>query len=485
MYYLSLLYIILICSLLPIHMADGYYELGEAKGFCYMIVSLVFFVLLVLLGAVRYVRKDLHITKKRSATEFFLYAYLFSAVMSLIYSVDKTTAFLGVEGWRNGFVTCLFCVFFAIVYSYYYQSNLLVVLLMLLVPMGEFLLCILGRMGIYPIDFYGQAPGFVATIGNINWYSGFLSVFVPIGVGIMYIKKPFSTYFFLSGIYTLLGLVALLMQGSDGAALILVATYTLLLACSLGKRESFRAFLVQLGVLGIAMTIVDVLMLFWGSSYTYDSNILIQCCEMHVGGILLAAVFFVYRISRLFEEISVSWYRKLYSVFLAVFVVGGLGAAATYIVLNFSDSFGNGRGIIWRMSLEMFMGLSPWQKAVGVGQDCFYSYAMNSPVWAESFRNVFGNYRLTNAHCELLTIMVERGLLGTFVHLGLFVAAIAELIKAQEKESIAIVYALPIISYFAFNLVSFAQPTSTPYVFICLGFAVATIRGIREEGERQ
>ncbi len=457
-------------------MKTGYFELGEAKGMCYIVISLAFVLLFLFSGILRYKRKKIRLRKKFSMTEFFLYASVFSGVLTLIYSVDKTTAFLGMDGWRCGFLTCMLAVFFAIMYSYFSQANLLVVLLVLLVPFAEFILCIIGRFGIYPFEIYGQASSFVATLGNINWYSGFLSVFVPLGVGIMYIKRPFSTYFYLGGIYTVTGLVALFLQGSDGAILILAATYIFLLISSLSDREYFKSFVLQLGVLGIAMTITDVLMLFFGAHYTYDANLLLGVCQRHIGEIILAASFFVYRINRLCEEIKVEWHKKAYTIAAVSMLLAAAAAGLVLVVINFDDSFGNGRGIIWQIGASMFLGLSPWQKVVGVGQDCFYSYAMSSTYWSELFSKLFGSNMLTNAHNELLTVLVERGILGALIHLGLFGSAVVELFKAKEKESIAIVYALPIISYFAFNLASFAQPTSTPYVYICIGFGIATIK---------
>ena len=146
-------------------------------------------------------------------------------------------------------------------------------------------------------------------------------------------------------------------------------------------------------------------------------------------------------------------------------------------VKSFDDSFGNGRGIIWRMSTDIFMGLSPWQKMVGVGQDCLYPYAMRDAFWSSSFSNVFGQDMLTNAHCELLTLLIDRGLIGATTYLGLFFSVLLNLFNAKEKEPAAIICALPLFSYFVFNQTSFAQVMSTPYFFLLIGIAMAITEG--------
>ena len=124
------------------------------------------------------------------------------------------------------------------------------------------------------------------------------------------------------------------------------------------------------------------------------------------------------------------------------------------------------------MCSEIYMGLSPWQKLVGVGQDCLYPYAMADGYWNSSFTNVFGGAALTNAHCELLTVLIERGLIGAVTYLGLFVSVIYKLLRVKEKEQAKVICALPIISYFVFDQISFMQVTSMPYCLILIGIAI-------------
>ena len=503
MQYISYIYLIMLCSILPLYMKSGYYELGEAKADCYIAVSLCFFVLISAVKGVAYIngkRAGAVSSSRKTSFErsdmflprFFACGTVFSSVLSFVFSVDKRTAFFGVEGWRNGLLLMLLSVFFMVVFVGYSYDKKWTIMTVLIVPGLEFALGILGRMGIYPLAVDGKDSGYLATIGNINWYSGFLSIFVPLGMGLVYValdkdselkwtqpdwlKVKINVFFIIGSIYTILGLTALLMQGSDGAALIVISATLLLLWISFEDWDSILRALVVILLIGTAMTVVDFLMIFAGSYYNYDNNLLLSACTAHVGVIIMAAAFFLYRLVILLKEIKVSFNgKRIRLIFLAV-IGAAVVACAIVLVMNFSDSFGNGRGIIWRMCFDIFMGLPDWQKLVGVGQDCLFAYAQSNEMWRMSFYNVFGSDILTNAHCELLTVTIERGFIGVVCYLGLFLSMLHGLLKTAKKERAAIIYALPVISYFVFNQISFAQVMSSPYVFLIMGLGMSLLK---------
>ena len=223
------------------------------------------------------------------------------------------------------------------------------------------------------------------------------------------------------------------------------------------------------------MEIVEVLMLAFGSLYSYQDNLLIQACGGFRGLIIMAAAFFLYRLSRLFEEISGKWRGKLFTEILLVALGAGVVAAVVWIVGNFDYNFGNGRGLIWSISVDTFRSLSPWRKIVGVGQDGFFGYAYSTPEIAGSLLNTYTGLRVTNAHCDILTMLIERGLLGVVTYLFFIGAVLTEFFR-NKKERAATVCALPVIAYFLNSLVSFSTITSTPYLFLVIGIGLSACR---------
>ena len=95
---------------------------------------------------------------------------------------------------------------------------------------------------------------------------------------------------------------------------------------------------------------------------------------------------------------------------------------------------------------------------------------------SEAFTGAFGGDMLTNAHCELLTVLIERGFIGACIYLGLFISIFYDVLWAKERENAAIACALPIFSYFVYSQISFSQVTATPYVYILIGIYLAFSR---------
>ncbi len=474
--YLKVFYLILICTLLPLYMKQGYYELGEAKGVMFMLISAAFVAVVVLLSLDK---KCIAKLPKTEAAIVWLGFNFFFNVITLVFSVDAKVAFWGQEGWRCGFLTTVFMLLICFFYSKDIITNNYILAALLITPFLSFVLGIMNRFDIYPLEISGSNSSFIGTLGNINWFVGYISIFLPLGIALGFFQKWKTIGFYACNVYTFIGLVALFLIGSESGLLIIIGTYGVLLFLSLKERKKFRAFLVQLCILGIAMEIVSVLLFFFGGKYNYEENTLIIICTSHVGLIVAAIVLFTYRLSRLFEEISVPWvdiiYRRIMYVSLAILLLIIVAWAARG---NIDGHFGNGRGIIWAISSDIFMDLTPLQKLFGIGHDCFYSYAYNNPLWAQSLLNVFDGNFLTNAHCEPLTMLIERGIVGVVCYYGMICMIISRLIRIcdstvdRKKEHTALVCVLPIVSYLFNSLVSFSTVTSTPYLFILLGISI-------------
>ncbi|MBE5825332.1 MAG: hypothetical protein E7307_01725 [Butyrivibrio sp.] len=472
MQYLTWAYIILIYAFLPLYMRYGYFELGEYKSLAYLWISGAAAIIMLIAATVRGDVKRA-ITKDRAdIRRYAVLGFLFTNLLTWLFSIDKKVAFLGLSGWRTGFLTILLMVFFLLYFSKYVKPQGLLLAAMLVTALLEFVLGILGRFEVHPIEIFGQDTSFLATIGNINWYAGYLSIFVPIGIGFTVMQKKYSRGFFLGVAYTFPGLMALLTQGSDSAALILAGTYGALLLFGLKDRESFRRFLMQFAILGITMELTGILTRLLDEWYALNDSLMTVICNRHVGLIIIAAALLFYRLSRLFEEISMPWKEKTYEIAAVTVLLAAVIAGAVFFVKSFDYSFGNNRGLIWSMSLDIFKSMSPWQKLVGVGQDCFYDFAYTDPVMADSLLNIFEGGQLTNAHCEVLTILVERGLLGVISYLFLFGVALRHFWQNKRERSI-LLFALPVIAYFCNGLVSFSQVMSTPYFFMMLGMGMS------------
>lgn len=466
--YLKYGYLIIICTILPLFMAHGYFELGESKAIAYIVVSLIFALLFLLVQ-----NRDFFKTGKLSPLlSYALLAYLFSNIITFIYSVDKKVSFLGLSGWRNGLLTTLLCLFFFYVFYEEEKVSCYILAAVLITPFLESILAILNRFDVYPFEIYGKNPAFVATIGNINWFVGYMSVFVPLGNGLCYRMKLFSKEFFMCGIYVLVTLMALMLQGSDSAALVVCSSFMVLLFFSIATREGFRKYLSLLFILGLSMESSNVIYSIYEKRYVYEDNILLSVCKFHTGLILVAFVFFMFCISGLFEALGFHFLEKTYR-YIAGFITSIiLFTGAYYVFISFDLTMGNGRGLIYSMTLDMFGRMDQLRKLFGAGQDCFKTYAYSDVETADSLLNIFGGNILTNAHCAPLTILVERGFFGVATYVLLIAAFVKEIYSKRNKHA-GVICALILASYLVNSFVSFELVISTPYLFLAMAIGLS------------
>ena len=105
------------------------------------------------------------------------------------------------------------------------------------------------------------------------------------------------------------------------------------------------------------------------------------------------------------------------------------------------------------------------------------------PELAEKMVDRFGDLRLTNAHNEWITVLVNTGMLGLFCYAGTFLTAFIRFAGRASKEPLLYVCAVAVLTYTAHNMVSFQQVLHTPYLFIVLGIGEGLLRALRDGGE--
>lgn len=116
---------------------------------------------------------------------------------------------------------------------------------------------------------------------------------------------------------------------------------------------------------------------------------------------------------------------------------GSLGALSEVSLFTFDGAWGSNRGISWAVGWECFKEQDLWGKMVGIGPDTMVEYvrAGLAPDLLAAVQEFFGNFRLTNAHNEWLTILVNEGIFGLAMYMGLLVSAVVRMIKAEAKQS--------------------------------------------------
>lgn len=509
-------YMFLILAVLPFYNQEGYAHIGTDKSYffrqCSLKSAFVILPLLVLYftasGIVFAQEKQRHpldikkwLKEHFSVTDWCALAFGITVVVSYACSAYKDEALIGTAGWYMGTGPQLALVasYFLISRSWRLERRL--ALCVLPVSATVFLLGILNMFDIYPIAMNAKTIGFISTIGNINWYCGYLTtvffgglvLFWQMGAKQWKLRIPLAAYVFL-------GFTSLVTQDSSSGLLTLVII--LLVLFYLSAEDGMR------------------MQAFWESALLLSAGCLI-CWIVQLTGmrkIVRAGTEFAFLHSSPFAALMtcVSLFALLYVTSAnrkgkypaAIFrklaktlVYGGIGALALFAVLltantlsggqisqmlglpannilMFSARWGSSRGATWGIAWGCFWQFDFVHKLIGAGPDCMsaFLYQGASEELRQWTLGIFGNSRLTNAHNEWLTILVNEGLLGLVSFAGMMCSAILRFLKERKISIVAGACGFCALAYTVNNIFSFQQSMNITTLFILLGIGENFLR---------
>ena len=481
-------YLLLLLVVYPFYMKEGYVEIGKAKYSFWIRISLSTAAILLLFFVIQLIRelkeKSLHL----QATDVSILIFAGTLFLTFVLAVDRKEALFGTEGWNMGFalygVLCLLYLMIQLLW----KPDKWILYLALFASGVIFLLGILDRFSIYLIPLEIRNPGFLSTLGNINWFTGYLVIFTAVSASLFLLSEEKAMTVF-SAIITLLGFAAGFGQGSSSVFLFFAGLFlTLLWIASYEKRRMPRLMILW-GMWCLSAQIIRLMRMLIPDGYQYDTENLcgdftggnLTIFLLVIGGLLLGGASILVK-----RKEHGRWIRRGLGIF------GGILAAFVAVVMLYSyfcvskgmelpefydrlpwgdDSWGNGRGMTYRAAMMILTQMTPLQKLVGVGQDCFSAYAYSIPQVADELWQYFGNDRLTNAHNEILTMLVNHGMIGIISYLSIFITYVYKTVK-QSKNPYSISIAVAVICYLVHNMVSFANVLNLPFLIILLAMGV-------------
>lgn len=400
-----------LCILIPavsFYAPTGYQDLGEMKFRCFRAVSAVFALLLMPLVIQR--AKEAFGEHRKGRRPFLpadaaAGACALLLIVSWLLAADRRESFWGTVGWRMGAFTQLMGFFI------YFCCRLISVRTRWILMSAEltafvvFLFAVLNRLGIYPLPYMGVSPDFLTTIGNADWYAGYLAVFLPVFAADLigsFVPSGNSRtqedpkkeeagetcrrLFVLLGFTT--GLCSVATQGTASCFLSLGAAAAVLAAAAFlvaGRRGDAGASNAR------------------STAFRFAAYLIIAA----LGAAFLLCLGIVWIHANADREPARSLIAYLY------FRHG----------IDFRAEWGNGRGVIWRFAGELFRELPLRRRLFGVGPDGFPAWIGTQPQLLQSIGSYYGAVRVANAHCALFTAMIDEGVLFA-VSLAVFYATL-------------------------------------------------------------
>lgn len=510
------IYVLFILVVLPCYFRDGYTLIATRKAVLFQEVckktGLCLALALPVHLAISYVtrrhrqgnaapaRENLLRKIKASLipTDVFVGLYGVAVVVSYLCSRYQDVAFWGTDrGWYTGLFTqmAFVCSYFLI--SRAWRPGRLCFYLIYPVSFVIFLLGYLNRFSYYPIPMAYSSPSFISTIGNINWYCDYAVTVFAAGATLFWRdggRNVLQNALF--SLYVWMGFATLVSQGSLSGIVTLGVLALALLCLSAGDASRMRRFWYIALLFSAACLSTMCLRLALPGRMNFEDRYFdlltdgpLPVCLTLLSGAVFAWLSLNRRYPAKFfrilsRSLAVSAVCALFALIVMITMntarPGSLGALSSWENLTFSNSWGSGRGSTWKVGILCFAEQDFLHKLVGVGPDAMAAYLYQPNAQNQKSQELVLSAlssRLTNAHCEWLTVLVNTGILGLVGFSGIIVSAIKRLTGAKgDLNSIACSCGMALLAYTVNNLFSFQQVLSTTTAFVLLGMGAAFLR---------
>ena len=473
------LYIFTVFTLIPLAMPTGYKNLGEMKCSLFLKAAAVFtpLFLIFLIGAFISGR-----TRLKDYRTLLTLTVIFAANLTLssALSADFQKSLSGSPGWRMGLFAFLAMLVSALAAAVFNLPGGYIYLPLLAGAAASSIIAAANRFGLdlmMPHLSAENRQDFIGTLGNINWFAGFLTVTIPIAISLLFSdNKKMRT----AGSITLfILLTAAVLQGSNGLLPALCAVFIVLFVLASADRTYQRPFLTMLLILGAAMEACAAAVLLFPGAYNGPAdNLFLRIAGFHIGLFIVGAAVLCLHFQKKGQFDNLPRAAKfLLPTVLTLAVLLPLLLLIIQLTVTLPRNFGTYRGFIWHVAKSGFKKLPFLNMLFGVGPDLMGDYLVSVPGFQDLISAVYGNAKLLNAHSMLLTQLLNTGILGVSSHLILVTFALKKgltALYAYKKEGSPeptwlLASLLGVISYDIYMMFSFDQVTVTPLFYILLG----------------
>lgn len=467
---------------LPLIVTDGFYNITETKSVYFYVCTIIF------LGAVFLFYKPekastgklLDKAEKRPLTTLDITVAVWGCInlLSCLLSEYQADVWLGGRARYQGFMTMLLYILMYYVVTRHFAHPQI----FLLASVSAFAVVgVLGILNCFDIDILGfyrvLSPGnkanYISTIGNINFYSSYFCLLLPLVVcGFCQSKLKLSRF-----VYTLvliIGAFGMMVTASESFALGFTCSMLLIPVFFFNDAEKLKNFLISIIIIIAASQIYSYIYTAYGEANVPISKLISVFMRPYITLPLIGACFIAYfLVSRLSDKLTV-----LRNIYIAILAFAVLFVIALFIIANVSSlgrfdkyfritsQWGTYRGEIWIYCLNKFKGYNLKEILFGVGP--------------ESLQNITGTITLhrgkslDQAHNEYLQHLMTTGVFGLLSYLSVIGGVIYVMVKRLKDNTLAVSIFAALVSYWVQALVNLAQPFTTPIMYVY----VASIGGI-------
>lgn len=441
---------------LPLYYNNYYFDMMEAKAYIYQILSIILLILLLVLLLLKIINKVKMIDNNPITISLLL--FLITTFVSTIFSYNAKDAFTGFQGWYVGFYTIASLIITILLLKDTNIQNkrifipivIAISIIYLLTITDEFEIDILGfRQELY-IKSYHK---YLSTIGNINWFVGYLSLTAPFFI-CLFLKEEKRVASIIYGILSILGISNIALIGADGMYLALgIASFFIIpfIFYDINRIKRFSNILFTFSIFIYISRILNYPMDGY-CAYTRELYVIIPCI---ITSILLFLFSIIEKNNHYYQ------YRKIIIILLEIvlFVIAIVFTISS--IKNADYEWGTGRIMIWKESIDSFKDFSLYNKLFGLGP--------------ELLNNVYSSISssegamLLSSHSEPVQILLTMGIFGLLIWFSFWIIIFKSYIKKKVWQNNAqLPFYIAFIAYFGQSLVNSATTTNVANFAILL-----------------
>lgn len=481
------LYVAVMLLLFPLFYRNKLFDIIEAKRDLYLLVTgilLAAAVLPFLAWAVKE-REGRKTAPARRSTDLwfpgiFMACLAAASLLGTLACGAPADSFWGINGWR-----CIGCVVFltgplvSLLIGRFLRWEPWLTWCLLVSTAVEFILEWCSQWQIDPLGMTAgvlesEKVAYIGTIGQFNYVSVFNGMAIAALMVLFYLCRE-RISLLVYGACLFLGYGSVFCCRTNGIFLGVGAAFALMFGCvfHVGKRLG-RAWLMGALFFAASLCVKLLCRLFAARTYPLD----------HVGTLFLqmpllaAELVFLVLLGAL-----IAWMQKsgrncriVSRIYWGAFV-GGIALAALLFVLAtkgafpegsllsafcIDESFGTGRGRIWRNALQLYGKYPLWNKLFGCGIDrlrfALAQYAI--PVLS------------SDAHSEWIHLLDSVGLVGVTGYFGMLLSVLVRCFRRMREQEAAVLGVIGLGAYLIQGLVNGPQIVTIPLLFVELGICI-------------
>ncbi len=485
---------------------DKYFNITRTRYEFFMFISIMYCVLFLVLWLVGTAYKKLYrigtstvvtsAEKWYKRPEFWMEAFMLANVYSCLISIsrrvnpenelsfwEQNPSILGQDARHMGLLTYMVIGILFLVIASGVKLHTWIFMVFAASSLYAYIIAVFQHAG---NDFMGYRDRvstpkiFISTFGNINIFASFLTMSVPIFICIFIFSKN-KIYRMVTAIMTILGAMCLLASNSDSAFLGVVAAMVMIFIFAFKDNKTYE-FTKSI----LMLTIGILIQVFVNEAIDYKNNregvaeaiqnpALVAILVVVALLICIAMRMLIIKHMDFFEGLD---RKKIIKYMLIAMAVCLVGMVVVFIIkmypeFKFERKWGNYRGMIWNICIDIFDNAPMVNKVFGHGNETLRILTVDG-YYDEMIKYTKRVY--DNAHNELLQYLVTLGLAGTISYLGLVISTFVYIIKNAAKRVVPYVCLAAMTGYFVQSLVNLNQPITTPYFFLFMAIGIGYIK---------